>query len=77
MSYASRQESKCQGVDYEDADRHQVPRVRRMNKVESGSDQGSPRARVVHNLQVVVASYAESCPETLCSRYASQQQLGP
>ena len=38
-------------MDYEDADRHHVPRMRRMNKVESGSDQGSPRARVVHNHQ--------------------------
>ena len=46
-----------------------------MNKVESGSDQGNPRASVVHNLQVAVASYAESCPETLCSRNALQQQL--
>ena len=60
-------------MDYKDADNsHQVPRfrVRRMNKVESGSDQGNPRASVVHNLQVAVASYAESCPETLCSRNA-------
>ena len=65
-------------MDYKDADNsHQVPRlrVRRMNKVESGSDQGSPRASVVHNLQVAVASYAELCPETLCSRNALQQQL--
>ena len=46
-----------------------------MNKVESGSDQGNPRASVVHNLQVAVANYAESCPETLCSRNALQQQL--
>ena len=67
-------------MDYKDADNsHQFPRlrVRRMNKVESGSDQGNPRASVVHNLQVAVASYAESCPETLCSRNALQQQLGP
>merc|ERR1712026_534982 len=46
-------------------------------RMESSSDQGSPRARVVHYLHVVVASYTESCPETLCSRNALQQQLGP
>ena len=38
-------------------------------------ESSSGQVKVVHYLHVVVANYTESCPETLCSRNALQQQL--